>query len=213
MTFRQGSPSMGQGNMKDSESKKVMIPFHGNPFMAGRSLRFLQWLRRHNPLVRDRRRILRHANSQKPRQARQDGHVRRTYQREGRRSYPITYLIMKTLELPLNYWAIPYYSFPNWSRDTSNYETFAEYEVRWLKTKAALTVSIGNYAQGWYEWWWSLFAKDILGNWYKWDCWHCSCYWPLERWESGIFTQDEIEKLMEEYPDILEYAKENLFDK
>lgn len=121
---------------------------------------------------------------------------------------------METLELPLRYWAIPYYSFPHkYTGYGSNHATFAEYEVRQLKTQRPLTVSIGNYATWSYEWYWVLFAKDALGNWYKWDCWHCSCYWPLERWESGIFTQDEIEKLMEEYPDILEYAKENLFDK
>lgn len=118
----------------------------------------------------------------------------------------------------MSYWAIPYYSFPNedeysyWSERYEQHEEFSEYETETLKTKSPLTVSIGNYATVSYEGDGVLFAKDTNGNWYKWDCGHCSCYWPLERGESWIFTQDEIEKLMEEFPDILEYAKQNLFN-
>lgn len=166
-----------------------------------------------HPLVRDRRRTVRYESHKAHRKARQDGGERRTYHGQSTGSYHITFITMKTLELPLSYWAIPYYSFPHRYENSEDYQTFAEYETKQLKTKAPLTVAIGNYATGSYEWYWVLFAKDTNGNWYKWDCGHCSCYWPLERWESGIFTQDEVEKLMEEYPDILEYAKENLFNK
>ena len=34
--------------------------------------------------------------------------------------------------------------------------------------------------------------------WRKYECWPCSCYWPLESWSTGKFTKEEILKIMSE---------------
>ena len=121
---------------------------------------------------------------------------------------------MKNLELEMSYAPdIPYYSFENTGGYiTRQHAEFTKYDTQRLRTKSPLKFAIGDYATAPYEWDGVLFAMDTERNWYKWECGHCSCYWPLERGESGIFTQDEIEKLMEPYTEMLEYAKKNLFN-
>lgn len=69
---------------------------------------------------------------------------------------------------------------------------FSNYETLHLKTDSPLVWAVSNYSYSCYEWDWYLFAKWSEWEWYKWDCGHCSCYWPLEHWYSGRFTQEEI---------------------
>lgn len=58
---------------------------------------------------------------------------------------------MKALTLPMSYGDIPYYSFPNDNTYCDSHAEFSEYDVKTLKTKAPLTVAIGNYASGAWE--------------------------------------------------------------
>lgn len=74
--------------------------------------------------------------------------------------------------------------------------TFDKSDIAHLKVDAPLIAGITNYTYQSYAGSWICIAVDSEWTWYKWDCWHCSCYWPLEHGYTWRFTKKEIIKLI-----------------
>lgn len=75
-------------------------------------------------------------------------------------------------------------------------DKFNEYDLKNIQ-KDNIIKWISNYEAWSHEWCWYLIALWEDWLWRKYDCWHCSCYWPLENWYSWKFTKEEIYKIME----------------
>lgn len=76
---------------------------------------------------------------------------------------------------------------------------FGEWELSELKDEIVSWIT--NYYYECYEWGGVFIYISNDGLWRYINCGHCSCYWPLEKWYSWIFTKEEILKLVEDAND------------
>lgn len=68
---------------------------------------------------------------------------------------------------------------------------FSEYELKKIE-HLNLEQWITNYKYKARNGSWFLIAKDKDGIWFKFELWHCSCYWPIENGYSWKFTKEQI---------------------